>query len=87
MAKLISWGKDRNESIARIKRALAEYQISGVISNIPLFSKIVNHNKFTDCSYTINTLVNEIVNNGGQFTDKEHLEEIAALISTLLNDK
>jgi acetyl/propionyl-CoA carboxylase alpha subunit len=85
MAKLISWGNDRNESIARLKRALAEYQISGVVSNIPLFSKILNHDKFTDCSYTINTLVNDIVRS--DVSTKANLEEIAALVSTLLNDK
>jgi len=87
MAKLISWGNNREESIARLKRALSEYQISGVVSNIPLFSKILNHKKFTDFSYTINTLINEIVHNDEELNDDGNLAEVAALISTLLNDK
>ncbi len=87
MSKLISWGKDRSEAIARLKRALAEYQISGVVSNIPLFSIILNHQKFVDGSYTINTLVNDIMQKGEIKGSNKKNEEVAAMISVLLNDK
>jgi acetyl/propionyl-CoA carboxylase alpha subunit len=86
MAKLISWGKDREEAIARLKRVLAEYQISGVVTNIPLFYKIVNHDKFTGCSYDINTLIKDIVNSNSK-NNIRNFEEIAALIATLIKNK
>ncbi len=34
IAKLVCWAKDRNNAIERMKRALGEYKIFGVISNI-----------------------------------------------------
>ena len=34
ISKLVSWGNDRMEAIKRMKRALEEYQITGVRSNI-----------------------------------------------------
>ena len=35
IAKLISWGKNRDEAIKRLIRALKETTISGIITNIP----------------------------------------------------
>jgi pyruvate carboxylase subunit A len=44
IAKLIVWGRDRNEAIARMRRALYEYVITGVKSNI-LFHRVVMENE------------------------------------------
>ncbi len=46
LAKLITWGSDRQEAIARMKRALAEFEIEGVPTTIPLFKRILEHPKF-----------------------------------------
>ncbi|MFC2058349.1 acetyl-CoA carboxylase biotin carboxylase subunit [Chloroflexota bacterium] len=43
ISKLIAWGRDRDEAIARMKRALYEYVILGVKTNIP-FHKAVMEN-------------------------------------------
>lgn len=44
ISKLIAWGRDRHEAIMRMRRALYEYIIVGVKTNIP-FHKAVLHNK------------------------------------------
>jgi pyruvate carboxylase subunit A len=44
ISKLIAWGSDRQEAIARMRRALHEYVIAGVKSNI-LFHRAVMENK------------------------------------------
>jgi acetyl-CoA carboxylase biotin carboxylase subunit len=46
MAKLIVWGPDRDAAIARMRRALAEYQVVGVQTTIPVLQRIVAHPDF-----------------------------------------
>ena len=51
ISKLISWGITRTEAIARMKRALYEYNITGVITNIKFLEKIMDTNDFTEGKY------------------------------------
>jgi acetyl-CoA carboxylase biotin carboxylase subunit len=46
MAKLIVWAPDREAAIARMQRALGEYQVVGVRSTIPLLRRILRHPDF-----------------------------------------
>ena len=46
MAKLIVWGPDRDAAIARMRRALAEYRITGVRSTIPVLERIMADGEF-----------------------------------------
>jgi acetyl-CoA carboxylase biotin carboxylase subunit len=46
MAKLIAWGGTRAEAIARLVRALREYEILGVRTNIPLCLFVLTHPLF-----------------------------------------
>jgi acetyl-CoA carboxylase, biotin carboxylase subunit len=41
LAKLMTWGNDRAEAIARMERALEEYQIDGVTTSIPFHRRIM----------------------------------------------
>jgi acetyl-CoA carboxylase biotin carboxylase subunit len=46
ISKLITWGRDRNEAIQRMKRALDEYTISGVQTVIPFHKQVMSHPDF-----------------------------------------
>jgi pyruvate carboxylase subunit A len=46
ISKLIVWGRDRNEAITRMKRALYEYIIVGVKSNIPFHKAVMENPRF-----------------------------------------
>jgi pyruvate carboxylase subunit A len=46
ISKLTVWGRDRNEAIARMKRALYEYIIVGVTTNIPFHKAVMNDEYF-----------------------------------------
>jgi 3-methylcrotonyl-CoA carboxylase alpha subunit len=43
IAKLIVWGATREEAIARLRRALEEYEIAGVTTNIAFLSAVTAH--------------------------------------------
>lgn len=51
ISKLISWGKTREESISRMKRALYEYKITGVKTNIKFLEKIMDTPDFIEGKY------------------------------------
>jgi acetyl-CoA carboxylase biotin carboxylase subunit len=46
LSKLVVWGRDREEAIARARRALGEYEIFGVRTNIPFFRRVLEHPDF-----------------------------------------
>jgi pyruvate carboxylase subunit A len=46
IAKLIVWGRDRDEAVDRMKRALEEYVILGVKSNIPFHMAVMGNERF-----------------------------------------
>jgi pyruvate carboxylase subunit A len=52
VAKLVVWGSDREEAIIRMKRALWEYQISGIKTNIPMHQVVLDHEYFRKGEYT-----------------------------------
>ncbi len=46
ISKLVVWGRDRNEAIARMKRALYEYIILGPKTNIPFHKAVLSNETF-----------------------------------------
>ena len=46
LGKLIAWGRDRGEAIARLQRALAEYAVTGIKTNAALFRDILSDPEF-----------------------------------------
>lgn len=46
LAKLIGYGTDRDQAIGRLTRALSEYFVGGIKTNISLFRRILRHPDF-----------------------------------------
>jgi len=46
LGKLIAWGSDRDEALARLRRALEEYFITGIKTNVGLFRRILADPEF-----------------------------------------
>jgi len=46
ISKLIVWGRDRREAIARMRRALFEYIIVGIENNIPFHKTVMENPRF-----------------------------------------
>jgi acetyl-CoA carboxylase biotin carboxylase subunit len=48
LSKLVAWGNDRQDAIQKMRRALAEYQVSGIKTTIPFFQSLLAHERFLD---------------------------------------
>lgn len=60
IAKLICWDKDRASAIQRMIRALDEYQIGGLTTNISYLKNILSMPEFIESKYDINFIDNSI---------------------------
>lgn len=85
IAKLITYGKNRNDAIKKMNRALSEYYISGVTTNIDFLKMIINHPDFISGNYDINFIdnnLNQILIENQALKDNE--EDAAAILAALL---
>jgi acetyl-CoA carboxylase biotin carboxylase subunit len=46
LAKLVVWGSNREEAIARLRRALSEYEVFGIQTTVPLFRRVIEQEDF-----------------------------------------
>lgn len=67
IAKLIVKGKNREEAIARAKRALKEFHITGVHSTIPFHQFMLQDKRFLTHDYTITT-IDQLLSEGFVFS-------------------
>ena len=59
LAKLICWGKDRTEALARLRRALDEYTIAGVRTTIPFAQWLLLHPRFVAGDFSTDFIAEE----------------------------
>ncbi len=52
IAKVITWGEDRPAALSKMKRALREFRISGIETNIPFHLTVLEHGVFLDGTYS-----------------------------------
>ena len=60
IGKLITYGATRSEALKKMNRALEEYVIMGINTNIQLHQKIIQTDEFKRGSYNINFMSNLI---------------------------
>ncbi len=85
ISKLITWGRDREDAILRMERALKEYQIVGVKTNIAFHLAVLAHPDFRkgryDTGFVEHTLAE--LKRGSN----EGVDEIAALAAVIHREK
>jgi pyruvate carboxylase len=52
LEKVTAWAPDPDEAVARLDRALREFRIRGVATNLAFVENLIAHPKFKDASYT-----------------------------------
>jgi len=86
IAKLLTWGNDRNEAIQRMKRALSEYRISGIATTIPFHIGVMNNKRFKEGRIHTHFIEEEMEK--GQLIvgrDSDDILEAVAVFSALLD--
>ena len=87
IAKLITFGKDRQEAIQRMIRAIDDYRISGVETTLPFCRFVLNHPAFVSGNFDTHFIKHHF-SPEMLLHEKEDEMIIAALIGAkLINDK
>lgn len=51
LAKLVTWGPDRESSLRRMEGALRRFLVLGLVTNVPFLRRVVSHFDFRDGAY------------------------------------
>jgi acetyl/propionyl-CoA carboxylase alpha subunit len=102
LAKLICWGQDREEALARLRRALDEYTIAGVRTTIPFHQWLVCHPAFVAGDFSTDFIAEKwhpdedsddgstkavlASSDGGDTDTVLSAEELAVLVATLVTE-
>lgn len=65
IAKLVVKGKDRDEAIDRLQKALANYEVQGIKTNIPMLQQVVEHPAYRSGDTTTGFVAKYIQENKG----------------------
>jgi acetyl-CoA carboxylase biotin carboxylase subunit len=89
IAKLIAWGGSRDEAIARMTRALDEYQVLGIRTTLPFFVWLMRQPEYHAGQYDTTWLDRVLAERQGRSfneltADDEVLVTIAAAVDTYL---
>jgi acetyl-CoA carboxylase, biotin carboxylase subunit len=83
ISKLIVWGDTRGEAILRMRRALEEYKILGVYSNIPFHQRLMDSHRFMGGQYDTRFVEDRFSIEEAE-EGKESRPDIAAILATLV---
>ncbi len=84
LAKLIGYGETRQQAIGRLKRALQEYSIGGVRTNLRLFQQILSDEDFVAARTDTGYLARLAEHSETPTSDGEEIAAIAAGIFSVL---
>lgn len=85
IAKIIVWGKDRNEAIARMKRCLSELEVQGVPTTAKFHSALLKNESFLSGHFNTSLIETEWdYFQSSMNTCNELSEEEKALVATVL---
>jgi len=85
IAKLIVWGETRAQAILRMRRALEEYRVVGVRTNIPFHQTLMDSHRFMGGQYDTRFVEERFsMETTASGEDRANDTEIAAILATLV---
>src|SRR3954452_2548601 len=85
ISKLVAWAEDRPMALARMRRALGEYVVTGIRTTLPFFTWLLAEPEFTDGRFHT-TYLDEVLKarNGLPFVQAtSQVEDVAAVAAAL----
>ena len=85
ISKLISWGETRPHALARMRRALAEYEVRGIKTTIPFFQWVLTDDDFLAGRFDTGFIDRKLGARGGALLREpsEAQQELAAIAAAL----
>jgi acetyl-CoA carboxylase biotin carboxylase subunit len=84
LSKIAVWGTERSEAIARMRRALGEYEIFGIKTNIPFFRRLLEHPEFVaghlDTGFIDRVLAAGLMEEAPPSSEEERVAALAAAL-------
>ncbi len=88
IAKLIVWGEDREHAMQRMDRALCEYVVSGITTNVGFHREVLAHPSFIDGKYNTEFVPDMMKENRPEKGDNfDALTELAAVLAQHMADE
>jgi acetyl-CoA carboxylase biotin carboxylase subunit len=86
IAKIVSWASSRDEAIARMSRALSEYQVLGIRTTIPFFLWLMKQPDYREGRYDTTYLDRLLAERrGGTFSELDARDEEIVTIAAALD--
>ena len=85
LSKLAVWAGDRRGAIARMRRALSEYQVDGIRTNIPFFRRILEQPDFVAARLETGFIDRVLAGGLMEQSPSPEEEKRAALLAALLH--
>ena len=83
LSKLIAWGANREKAVKRMLRALKEYEIVGIQTNIPFLVRVMENDKFKQGDYNTGFIEENMRQLSGENSDLS----LAAAIGSVLTEQ
>ena len=84
IAKLCTWGPDRDAAIAEMRRALGAFEIEGIGHNLPFLEAVMDHPRFVSGEITTAFIAEEYPDGfGGVEPDEAAMRDLAACAAAM----
>ena len=87
ISKLVVWGEDREHALQRMRRALSEYTVSGIITNIAFHEEVLRHPEFVDGGYDTEFVPRLMTDREKPATEYDEVAELAAVLAAHRRDE
>jgi acetyl-CoA carboxylase biotin carboxylase subunit len=83
ISKLMAWAPNREEAIQRMRRALGEYRIEGIRTNLEFFMEVLEREEFRTADFDTGFIDRWLVKRGPSRQIPEREQDLAAIAASL----